>query len=447
MSVKYLVLLFIFSACSAPQPYGNAQRAPTNHNSAAQKLLQLKLSGLNMKVSHEVLSLLDNGADVAACNAAGQTFLHRVAACGDGSSSVLVTAFLLNDGAPINSRDNHGRTAMHLAIDSGNRPVAKQLIESGADLHVKDMFDRLPAHYAALTGDDDLIKLLREHEAFDLTSKDALGQSVLDYLDQTLAPMAYVNHVDKNGNTPLHLATDVDGVEALIARGADVNSRNSRGKTPLHTAASAAIALTLIENKAEVNAKDKDGRTPLHDAVHKDDEDLAKILLLRDADPNLAGEFMIPPLATAQSVKMAKLLIDSGANLNYFHNSSLVLIYVGSVEVAEEILNSGGDPNAQDSDGATALHYNHSMSEAVAALLIQQGANINAQNNDGETPLHYAAIRGDAEYFKFFLDNGATIGSHDKAGKTPMDYARDNNDKEILRIVEEHASLTRDEEP
>ena len=112
---------------------------------------------------------------------------------------------------------------------------------------------------------------------------------------------------------------------------------------------------------------------------------------------------------------MAKLLTDSGANLNYFHNNSdLVLSYVGSVEVAEEILNSGGDPNAQDSDG--------------------------------KTPLHYAAMRKNAEYFKFLLDNGATIGIHDKAGKTPMDYVRDNNDKEILRIVEEHASLTRDKE-
>ena len=431
MNVKYLILMLIILACDAPQPYGDVQRRPTKHSSATQKLLQLVPSGSSYRLNDEVVSLIREGADITACNAAGQTFLHRVAACG---GSVHTADLLLDKHAPIDSRDNRGRTALHLAIDSGNGSVAELLIERGANLYAKDMFGWLPAHYAVFAGDGSLIRFLRSYKAFDLTAKDVLGQSLQDYLVQT--GMDEVYQVDENGNTPLHLAQDVDDVKRLIAKGAFVNSVNNEGQTPLHTTKNVEVASQLIASWADINAKDNSGRTPLYKATDEDNEDLVNTLLMWKADPNLATVFALAPLARAKSVGVARLLIRFGANPNHNPIGSLVLGYVSSVEVAEEILKRGGDPNARAKDGKTALHYN-TMDEKIVELLIHHGADINAQDNKGKTPLHYAAQRGSAEEFEFFLYKGSDHLIKDKAGKTPL-HVIGNNEKDILRIFAEY---------
>ena len=170
---------------------------------------------------------------------------------------------------------------------------------------------------------------------------------------------------------------------------------------------------------------------------------LAIGLLTNRANPNLAGEFIVDPLARARSVDIAKLLIHHGANLNHNFSGSLILGYVSSVEVAEEILKGGGDPEARDNRGKTALHY-PGISGSVAELLIEYGADINAQDNKGRTPLHHAAMRGQVKYFEFLLHNEAHLFIKDKDGKTPVDYARDS-DKEGLRIFAEYVRQKQEE--
>ena len=319
----------------------------------------------------------------------------------------------------------------HADVQNGSR-AAKQ----AKQLNKKFGMDTL--RHAILSGHTEVVQHLLEHgvdvhsAVANVNSKDVLDQSLLNH--STL--MDDVNRVDENGNTPLHLAQDADEVKRLVAKGAEVDSRNNKGQTPLHTATKLEVALQLIASRADINAMDNSGNTPLYKATYEDNEDLIPVLLSWHADPNFAGKLALAPLSKAKSAGVAMWLIRFGANPNHNPSGSLVLPYVSSVEVAEEILKRGGDPNARDNHGGTALH--HQISEAIAELLIKHGADINAQDNQGRTPLHYAAMRGQVKYFEFLLyNNEAHLFTKDRDGKTPLDYARDS-DKEILRIFAEY---------
>ncbi len=58
-------------------------------------------------------------------------------------------ALELDPGTDINTAKDDGRTALHLAAQTGNTPVVQYLIEKGAKLELKDKFDQTPWNLAA----------------------------------------------------------------------------------------------------------------------------------------------------------------------------------------------------------------------------------------------------------------------------------------------------------
>ena len=76
---------------------------------------------------------------------------------------------------------------------------------------------------------------------------------------------ASVNEKDKDGETPLHHASNSpEIVKLLIEHGGDVNARDKDNKTPLIYAAmldGLEGARLLLAHKVEVNAKDNGGKT------------------------------------------------------------------------------------------------------------------------------------------------------------------------------------------
>lgn len=57
----------------------------------------------------------------------------------------------------------------------------------------------------------------------------------------------------------------------------------------------------------------------------------------------------------------------------------------------KRLLNNGANPNEQDSEGLTALHYAAKDNRVfIASLLVQKGAYIMVKDNVGYTPLDYA---------------------------------------------------------
>lgn len=156
----------------------------------------------------------------------------------------------------VNARDQHGVSALLLAIYH-RRPEARDaLLAAGAEVG--------PLEAAAL-GD-------------------------LDKLD----PAARGG----DGFTPLHLAAffgGADAVRALLRMGVhpDADADNTFGVNPIHSASAVGdvdAVRALLEAGANPSVRQKGGYTPLHSAAHNGNAPLIRLLLDNGADPALAAD-------------------------------------------------------------------------------------------------------------------------------------------------------------
>jgi ankyrin repeat protein len=165
----------------------------------------------------------------------------------------------------ISSRDDEGKTPLHVAVEWNQKDVAELLLAKGADVNAKGKDDWTPLDAAVGHARKDIVKLL-------------------------LAKGADINAKDKGGETPLHFAAEFgrkDMVALLLSKGAEIDARNAWGWTALHWAArngSMDIAKLLLAKRADVNISENfnnsgnSGRTPLGIAEESGHKDVVKLL-------------------------------------------------------------------------------------------------------------------------------------------------------------------------
>ena len=239
-----------------------------------------------------------------------QTPLHSASLYGRPD----ITRVLLNHGATTNSKDNFGRTPLHLVAEGEYNSeqdricVVQLLLKRGADADALDYADRTPLHLATYSLKVELVRVLLDSNAT-------------------------TNSKNYRGRTPLHLAAEgghyhsrdkeVLVAQLLLGRGADVDVPDDHIQTPLHLASYLGrieMVLVLLNAGAKANAKDDLGQTPLHlvsrgpYCSQGDGVDVAQLLLKYGADVNVQDKNHTTPIDLSLyhgKTKITSLLLQS----------------------------------------------------------------------------------------------------------------------------------------
>lgn len=330
-----------------------------------------------------------------------------------GDESVLMTAArtgklapvraLLARGADVNARERRGQTPLMWAAAEGHAEVAAAMLQAGADFRASLPSGFTPLFFAVREGRIDAVRVLLQAGA------DVNG---------AMEPPKSTGKAPSKGTSPLILAVEnghFDLAVVLLEAGADPNDQRS-GHTALHT-------LTWV-------------RKP----NRGDDE---------SGDPAPIGSGTLTSLQFV--TKLAEHKADLNARLKRGASGRGVLNRVGAtpfllasmtadVPLMRTLIKLGADPTIPNSTHSIALMAASGLGtlapteeagtedEALEAinLLIELGGDVNAVDDNGETAMHGAAYKSFPRVVQFLNDHGAKVevwNRENKYGWTPLSIA------------------------
>lgn len=363
--------------------------------------------------------LLRAGANPNAANATnGATALMKAAAAGsvDGVKS------LLDHGAAVNTREpGHNQTALMFAAAANRAAVVKLLAARGADLGATSKVTQIRRQKDV------------DSDAFPLDEDLILHANLPPGKKAAAAALAgrRASPTVSGGLTALLLAArngQLDAVRALVEAGADINEPSAGDKTN-------PIVLAVIDGHFEV----------------------AKYLLERGANPNLANDDGLTPLYAAIDAQWAPV---GGGPLPVTGHDK-----VGYLELMTALLEHGADPNLRlkkklwfrpafhdqmwvGTPGSTAFWRAAQATDLAAMrLLVAHGADPKIASNEGDTALMMAAGIGWAGNFsrnapgsaldavRYCVELGLDVNTQDVTGYSALAGAAWRGDNEVIQYL------------
>eukprot|EP01125_Pyxidicula_operculata_P015566 TRINITY_DN5298_c0_g1_i1.p1 TRINITY_DN5298_c0_g1~~TRINITY_DN5298_c0_g1_i1.p1 ORF type:complete len:1157 (-),score=176.02 TRINITY_DN5298_c0_g1_i1:1379-4849(-) len=211
--------------------------------------------------------------------------------------------------------------------------------------------------------------------------------------------------------------------------------------------------------------------TSLYAAINDSNEGRVHDILVKSAlvaaNVNTPGEIYgrtsVHVACVSGNINIVKLLVKYKADIKIKDSRGWYPIHCAAfhlhLEIIEYLLKLGHDPNVQNLDGNTCLHYivrkkgngssqqqltpnsteNHIMS--VIDMLICFGADINIENKFGETALHVAAVYGTPSIVTHLIKRGINVNIKTKQNMGPLDLAKTTGKTDIIQILQSLSSI------
>ncbi|KAM7190403.1 Ankyrin repeat-containing domain protein [Rhypophila sp. PSN 637] len=418
--------------------------------------------------------LLSNGADPNAQSSAGRTTLLEASYClRNFEASVPVCSVLLENGAIVDSVDNAGWTALHMAASAGNQELTRLLLTRGADF-TRRLPDGKSALFLSATHPETL-KVLLEHGADPDTQANDGGtpllwataktqHSSIQYLLQYNANLEL--EIFQDGWTALHLTVLNGSPETfylLAENGANLNHKSRSGECIIHTAARLDRIRSLLSflPRIEIDKPDDRGYTAMME--RRTTFMVLKQLVHAGADVNYHnkdgnGWTPLSLAASRNEIEKAGFLLQHGAMVNHMDRSKGTALpqacWEGSIDMAKLLIKHGADPNISDcySEVGTALHsaceigwddegdgYRHGkeQEDLVNYLIDEREMGINCKGGLFGNAINFSILYAKPPFAvaDFLLAKGARVDLADNFGRLSVHFAALRSLEVLQKII------------
>ncbi|XP_023814221.1 ankyrin-1 isoform X17 [Oryzias latipes] len=405
------------SSVSSEMPDGQGVWHYDDEADAGNSFLRAARSGnLDKALEH-----IKNGIDINTANQNGLNALHLASKEGH----VKMVLELLHNGIVLETTTKKGNTALHIAALAGQEQVVTELVNYGTNVNAQSQKGFTPLYMAAQENHLEVVKFLLENGA---------NQSI----------------PTEDGFTPLAVALQ-QGHENVVALLISYGTKGKVRLPALHIAArndDTRTAAVLLQNDPNPDVLSKTGFTPLHIAAHYENLNVAQLLLNRGANVNFTPKNGITPLHIASrrgNVIMVRLLLDRGAQIDAKTKDELTPLHCaarnGHFRIIEILLDNGAPIQAKTKNGLSPIHMaaQGDHMDCVKQLL-QYNAEIDDITLDHLTPLHVAAHCGHHRMAKVLLDKGAKPNSRALNGFTPLHIACKKNHLRVMDLLLKHSA-------
>lgn len=393
---------------------------------------------------------------------------------------------LLKRGADVNRSAPNGWTSLKSAAQQGSFEIVKVLLDAGADPNIADDTNYTPLMNAVSGEHEDIVKILLKFnadtnvqsgenpeeddwEAGRTALMDAALSGNLNIANLLLKNGADPKLRSKKGRSVLHSAVfsaNIEMVSLMLKSGADVNSilESSDGKkiTPVDMALARWAEFQDTDQEQDAIAvlglMMKHGRPEDCGSLNEVALDIVSegnsevIEMLREhgfsVDPNYsrtgASQLFITAAIGDDRLQVAEQLLKIGADPNYKSPAGLSVLSLatrnGAVRLAELLLKAGA--NVMDRNSANVLAYDlaviYEHHELIDLLITHMNKVVPAEDrqaDDGTTALMRATMAADVKRVQDLLAAGADASRRDRQGESPLSYAVAHDLNEVTQVL------------